>query len=104
MCGAADHLRFACPVRQAHLAHSCALVGSRQRLAWALWLAGSAELLPRSVFERVAAGLAGSSSQKVAAKFLPDDPFFKMRPHQPGKRKHWQAGRTPRINFFKHSL
>ena len=29
MCGSTDHLRFACPVRQAHLAQSCAFVGAR---------------------------------------------------------------------------
>ncbi len=98
MCGSAEHLRFACPVRTAHLAQSCALVRCRQRLLWARWAApagagsSSVELLPRSVFERVAAELAGSSSQKVASKSLPDDPFFKLRPHQPGKRKHRQPG------------
>ena len=100
MCGSTDHLRFACPVRQAHLAQSCAFVGARHRLLWARWYCGGgggseqlgAPLLPRSVWERVAAELGGSCSQKVASKSLPDDPFFRPRPHQPGKRKHRQGG------------
>ena len=53
--------------------------------------AASLALLPHSVWESVAAELAGSASQKVASKSLPDDPFFRSRPHQPGKRKHRQG-------------
>lgn len=86
LCGSAEHLRFACPQRQAHIAASCALIGARQRLLCAL-IPG----VPAAVQLCVASAVPSSSSAKVASRSLPNDPLFRPRPHRPGKRKGKKA-------------
>ena len=86
LCGAVGHYRFACPQRRQYLEAACAFVAARQRLASA-WLPE----LPAALRARVAALVPRSSSAKVASRTLPDDPFFRPRPHRPGKRKGRKA-------------